>query len=114
MKIAKIALAAFTIISLLGVGIALAQPETIVPIPETITDYASFIQAVKNVLNFVFSILLVASIMVMLVAGYQYVTSSGEQAKVDGATKMIVYAAIGLIIALLSKALQAIIPDLIA
>ena len=114
MKIAKIALVSFAIISLLGIGIALAQPETIVPIPENITDYASFIRAIKNVLNFVFSILLIASIVVMLYAGYAYVTSAGDEGKTQIATKMIVYAAIGLIIALLSKALQAIIPDLIS
>ena len=114
MKIAKIALVSFGILGLLGAGIALAQPETIVPIPENITDYPSFIRAVKNVLNFVFSVLLIASIAVMLVAGYYYVTSSGEKDKIDQATKMIVYAAVGLIIALLSKALQAIIPDLVS
>jgi len=114
MKIAKIALASFAIISLLGVGIALAQQETIIPIPENITDYATFIHAIKNVLNFVFSILLVASIAVMLFAGYSYVTSAGNEAKIELATKMIIYAAVGLIIALLSKALQAIIPTLIA
>lgn len=47
--------------------------------------------------------LIVLSVAMALVAGYRYVTSSGEPEKVSTAGKTLLYAAIGIAVALLAK-----------
>ena len=53
--------------------------------------------------NYVVGILIIVAIFYILWAAYDFVTSSGSEEKVNGARRKIMYAAIGIIIALLAK-----------
>lgn len=60
---------------------------------------------VKNVVNVAMSILGVVSVIMLIYGGYMYTTSGGDAAKVTKAKNTILYAVIGLIIALLALAI---------
>ena len=60
---------------------------------------------IVNIINFfLFFLGLIATIMIIY-GGVQYVTGAGEQDKVDGAKKIIMYAIVGIIVVLLSFAI---------
>lgn len=57
----------------------------------------------NTVSNYVVGILIIVAIFYILWAAYDFVTSSGSEEKVNGARRKIMYAAIGIIVALLAK-----------
>lgn len=57
----------------------------------------------NTVANYVVGVLVVVAIFYILWAAYDFVTSSGSEEKVNGARRKIMYAAIGIIVALLAK-----------
>lgn len=62
-----------------------------------------------GILQWMFWGLIVLSIAMFLVGAYSYATSSGDAEKVSKANKTLLYAAIGIIVALLAKAIPIII-----
>ena len=63
----------------------------------------------NQVANYVVGILIVVAIFYILWAAYDFVTSSGSEDKVNGARRKIMYAAIGVIVALLAKGIVALV-----
>lgn len=57
----------------------------------------------ETVANYVIGILVLVAVFYIIRAGYEFVTANGEAEKIDTARKSIMYAAIGIIIALLAK-----------
>lgn len=82
-------------------------------IPAGPQSFADLVGTVEKILGYVFGILLIVSMGVMLWAAFMYVTSKGSAEQTKTATTMIVYAAIGLLVALLSKALATVVPTLL-
>lgn len=74
--------------------------------PLCVEDFNSLINVI---INFIFWAVIALSPIMMLVAGFFYMTSAGNVAKVAQANKMILYTAIGLGVILLAKGLIAII-----
>ena len=70
----------------------------------TTTD-TSIGTVIKNVINTLLYLLGAAAVVVIVVAGILYVTSGGETASVTRAKNMLLYAVVGLIIALLAYAI---------
>lgn len=62
-----------------------------------------------TVAYYLFWILIALSVIFVLVAAYQYLTSSGEPQKVSTATKTITFAAVGIVVALLARGFPLII-----
>lgn len=56
--------------------------------------------------------LIILSIAMFLVGGYTYATSSGDPEKVGKATKTLIYAAIGLTVALIAKGIPLIVGNI--
>jgi len=63
----------------------------------------------NTALNWVFNIVLVISIIMLIYSGYLYATAGGDQVKTKKAMSTLIYALIGIAIALASKALGNII-----
>jgi hypothetical membrane protein len=63
----------------------------------------------ETALNWVFNIVLVISVIVLIYSGYLYATAGGDQVKTKKAMSTLIYALIGIAIALASKALVNII-----
>lgn len=60
-------------------------------------------KTLEVVANYVVGILIIVAIFYILWAAYDFVTSSGSEEKVNSARRKIMYAAIGVIVALLAK-----------
>ena len=58
--------------------------------------------AFQEIITFLASILAVLAILVIVIAGILYITSGGDQGRIDTAKSWILYAIIGLIVALLA------------
>jgi len=71
--------------------------------------YDTFNELIEHILNFVFMLAVVLVPLIIVYAGFLFMTSEGDVAKVGNAKKMITYAIVGLIVILLSKAIISII-----
>lgn len=60
---------------------------------------------IQNVMQFVFGALGSIALLVIVIAGFQYVISAGDPGKVNKAKNTIIYALVGLVIAILSYAI---------
>jgi len=68
---------------------------------------------VCEVAFYMFWILIALSVVFVLIAAYKYLTSSGDENKVSGATKTITFAAIAIVVALLAKGLPPLVGSLV-
>jgi Type IV secretion system pilin len=60
---------------------------------------------VKNALNILSFVIGIAAVIMIIIAGLRYVTSNGEAQAISGAKNTIIYALIGVVVALLAQAL---------
>lgn len=72
---------------------------------EKTTDNNSLLGRVRIIINVVLGVLGVAAVMVIIIGGYTYVTSNGDAGKIKKARDTILYAVIGLTVALLAFAI---------
>ncbi len=66
------------------------------------TDLTTFIQTIINVLLFIIG---AVAVIMIIIGGLRYVTSNGDQTHVKGAKDTILYAVVGLIVAILAYAI---------
>ena len=62
-------------------------------------------QLIQNILNWIMSILAATAVLFIVIGGFRYTTSAGNQKLIEGAKKMILNALIGLFIAILALVL---------
>lgn len=62
---------------------------------------------IQNIMQFVFGALGAIAVLIIVIAGLQYVISAGDPQKVNKAKNTIIYALVGLAIAILSYAIVA-------
>lgn len=73
------------------------------------TEYETFGELIDAIIDFLRVLALVVAPLVIVVAGYFFVTSAGDPAKVTQAKYMVIYALIGLLIILMAKDIIALI-----
>ena len=78
----------------------LAQPTTVVTAPQL-----DFLATVVKVGNLLFTVLLVLAVIFLLYAGILFVTASGSPEQVEKARQIIMYALVGIVIAVLARAI---------
>jgi hypothetical protein len=94
--------------ALIGLSIGIAAPtfvqETYVMLGATdvpdVEGASSFAAILQNVLNFLLGIMGVIAIIMLVLAGILYMTSAGDESKIDTAKKMTKWAIIGVAVAL--------------
>jgi hypothetical protein len=84
-----------------GAIIALAQPVA----PKINIDIWGPNSVITTITNWFFGIVLLIAAIMLIAAGFTYVTSAGNEAKVKSAMNMLLYALVGVGIALLAKGL---------
>lgn len=94
-------------------GYAMAFDQPTLPPSPPITSIADIFRYVDKILNLIFAALVVAAIFFVLMAGYTYITSAGDTEKTAKANKQLLYAAIGLGIALISKGIELVVRNII-
>ncbi len=89
----------------------LASAQTLPPAPfTTLGTFKTFICTV--VVGWLFTFLIVLTVVFVLIAAYRYLTASGDPEKVKGAGSMLIYAAIAIVVALFARGLPLIIGSL--
>jgi len=66
-----------------------------------------------GIANWMFYFLIILSIIMIVVAAYMYLTSNGDPEKVGKATKSLTYAAVGIAVGILAKAIPVLIGSII-
>jgi len=108
---------AFGILGLLGLtvgSVALAIGE--VPpatIPSTVTSANNFIDLLNNIVNWIFVVVMVFAVIFIVLAGFQFITGGGEPQQVSQARNKLLYAAIGIMVAVLARGLVTAVRSLI-
>ncbi|MDP2735293.1 MAG: hypothetical protein Q8P12_03735 [bacterium] len=84
----------------LGAGFAAAQLE---PLPEGPQDAEAVLAIIVVVTNWVFAIFLSIAVIFLIWGAFEFVTGTGDPQKIDSAKKRLLYAVIGIGLALLAN-----------
>jgi hypothetical protein len=71
----------------------------------------SIVEMIENANHFLFIVAVLLSTVIILIAGFSFLTSSGNPKKRDKAKKIIIFALIGLFFVLFSRGLVALIKE---
>ena len=83
-----------------------AAEEPKIPSVEDVTiDLWSDNSILKKITNWFFGIVIMIAVIMIIAAGFNYVISAGNEAKVKTAMNLLIYALVGVAIALLAKGL---------
>ncbi len=90
-------------------------PQSPIPAPGIITNINQILSAVNvcAVINWVFWLIIMLSIIFTLVAAFKYLTAAGDQEKVARAGSTLIYVAIAIVVALIAKGFPLIISSFI-
>jgi FtsH-binding integral membrane protein len=100
-----------SIFALLGIVLpVLARIETPT---EPVTGIEDLLDIINRIATWLFAIVLAIAVIVLLIAGLNWVTSGGDEEKVASARKMLTWALVGIAIAFLAKGLIALIRQLV-
>ncbi len=94
----------------------ISQPPGGVTAPSTINNISQITQQggiICTIINWIFWLLIVLTIIFVLVAAFRYLTASGDPEKVKAAGATLLYAAVAIVVALIAKGLPLIISSFI-
>lgn len=96
-------------------GVCLEAPRSASSLPgtEPAATGEELLAIIDTVTNWIFAIFVVLSIIFVLLAAFQFVTAGGQAEKVGEARQKLIWAAVGIIIALLAKGLVPIVRNII-
>jgi len=97
-----------------GVASAVVTSDPSTPLPlSNITGTSDLEDIVATVINWVFFIFITIAVVMIILAGLQFVTGGGDPAKVSEARTKLIWAAAGIGIALTARGFEPIVRDLI-
>jgi len=94
-------------------GVVVAQETAPKKIPTTITTGAGFIELLENLVDWVFVVVLVAATIFIVLAGWQFISGGGDTQAVAQARNKLLWAAVGIIVAVLSRGIVAAVRSII-
>lgn len=71
-------------------------------LPENPVQSGDLVSWIKTVLNVVIGLAALVSVVMLIAAGYSYITAAGDEGKVEKATKTLTFAVVGLVICFIS------------
>ena len=72
-----------------------------------------FIDALNSIVNWLFTVLLIVAVIFILIAAFNFITAAGDPEKVKTARQFVIYALIGVVVALLARGLITFIQSVI-
>ena len=69
------------------------------------TSSGDFTTLMKNIVNILFVVLGIASVLMIIIGGIRYTTSNGDSGQVTSAKNTIMYAVVGLVVAIMAYAI---------
>ena len=82
-------------------------------IPENVTTGAQFLELFVTITNWIFVIVLLFAVIMIVLAGWQFISGGGDTQAVSQAKNKLLYAAIGIGVALLARAIPAAVTNII-
>lgn len=102
------------VISVLSIpALSMAQMQAA---PEPIQDFQTVggvLNVFNRVINWIFTFLMIAAVVFILVAAFKYLTAGGDATKVQTANKMLLYAAIAIAVAVLSRSIPVLVQSFV-
>lgn len=83
------------------------------PAPESVSEDLEVMDVLSNIVDWLFSILLVFAAIMIVIAAYMFVTAAGNPETVTKARHFVVYALVGVAIALASRGLVALVSKIV-
>src|SRR3989344_4073268 len=80
-------------------------------IPTTVTSGSGLLGLIDNTTDWIFAIILLFSVIMIVLAGWQLISAGGDPLAVTQAKNKLIYAVIGIIVALLARAVPAAVAD---
>ncbi len=77
--------------------------------PTTNWGMICMVDSIMTVTDWIFYILLLVAVIMIIIGGFMFITSAGSPEKATGARQILIYAIIGLIIAVLAKLIPSIV-----
>jgi hypothetical protein len=99
-------------VSLGGVASAIGTPPT-ETIPTNVTKAQDFIDLIEVITDWIFVLLLVVAVIFVVLAGFQFITGGGDPAAVSEARTKLIWAAVGIGVALMSRGLAPAVRNII-
>ena len=78
-------------------------------VPKIAEDPQALINLLKKIGNWLFAILLAVAVVMLVVSGFLFVTAAGTPEKIEKARTILIYALIGVAIALAARGLVAVV-----
>jgi len=112
-SILALGIASVCLLSFSGMASAIGEtPPT--TIPNTVTSATNFITLLNNIVNWVFVVVMVAAVIFIVLAGWQFITGGGDPQAVSQARNKLLYAAVGIIVAVLARGIVTAITSLVS
>ena len=116
----KTLISGIILLSLFGLMICPAASSAALDPPDPETDVTkdttpptnSVEEAINNVMNWFFIIVLIIAVMFLLYAGFLFITAGGDPDKVNTARQNVMYAMVGVAVAVLAKGIVALVQGL--
>lgn len=110
MNTKKIAASIAPALLLLGIAaFAFAQTPPGLQTPGAVADLPALLLKIDTIVNLVFTALVVFAIIYIILAAFQFVTAGGDPNGVLQARSKLIYAAVGIIVALLAKSIPTVL-----
>ena len=112
MNIKKIAAAAVPAFLVLGIAAAaLAEIPNVPEGPQTVEALFGLGGPVDRVVNLLFTVLLVASVIFIILAAFQFIAGGGDPNAVVQARQKLIWAVVGIVVALLARSIPKVIQN---
>jgi hypothetical protein len=103
----------FVMLSLVAAPFALAQVTGIQEPPIRNQGIEGWLGVVNTIAKWIYTIILVLSVIMILMAAFNYLTAGGDQAKVKKASQMLIYAVVGIVVAILAFSISSIVTGIV-
>lgn len=94
-----------------SVGLPVLVGAQVVPPPPPIQSFSDVQRILITATSWLFTILIILAVIFILIAAFRYLTAAGDPEKVKKANHSLIYAAIAIAVALLSRAVAPLIAN---
>jgi small-conductance mechanosensitive channel len=106
-----IPLIAFSLLAVAPVAFGQFQQTTPPTTPDSVGGWLTILQKIAT---WFYSIILAISVFMILMAGFNYLTAGGDQAKVKKASQMLIYAIVGIVVAIIAFSISKVVTSVVS
>jgi len=103
-----IPLVAFSFLAIAPAVFAVAIEQT-----PPVKELGDWLDTLTTVARWIYTIILAISVIMILMAAFNYLTAGGDQAKVKKASQMLIYAVVGIVVAILAFSISRIVTGIV-